>query len=225
MLDTRHSFCEWIYLELVLTLRSNQVVGGLWTSWFERLERQIEPGASGEEQEQGHGHVEQEGMAEFFEAVVDEYNAGHTYDLLNRIVSSWQVPANTDMDVLTQSLRQDCLTRGSVDYAALRRLILDAGIQPRLNCIHCKRFGRGGSHHGPGGGLLCSGCEKAWVQTGHTEPPTVQGATAGTRDAGVIEQLMTVVRQAEQAIARPWAWCGARSAVGKHAVRHFLLGS
>lgn len=198
----------------------------MWTSFFKKLERLGKSGACGSSgDQQKPERVEPEGMADFFEAVADEYNAHHTYDLLNRIVSSWQVPPDTNRDAMLQTLRQDCLIRGRVDNVALRQLITDARIKPRLDCIHCKRFGRGSSRHGLGGGLLCSGCERAWVQEGHTEPPTMPANVAEARDEGMVRQLLMVAQQAERAVARPWAWCGARSNVGRHSLRHFLLGS
>ena len=219
-----------------------QVVGGLWTSWFKRLVR-LSPQAAtaagvdelgGEQQQQlplppPPPAEREQGMGEYFDAVADEYSAGHTYDLTNRLLASWQVPPDTDTDALMASLRQDCLhSGGRVDLDALERLVRDYAIRPRLTCIHCKRFSRGGSRDGgtPGGGLLCSSCERAWVQAGHTDPPAeaAAGGGAGDESERAVAQLLAVARQAEQAIARPWAWRGTRSDVGERPLRQFLLG-
>ena len=196
------------------------VVGGLWTSWFKGL-RNLQPVTTvrtGTDVRDAAATV-----SVYFDQVAAEYNKSHLYDLTNRLMSSWHIAQQNraDSGVFVTSLR-DCLPGGCVDYTALQRFVLEHDIQPRLYCVQCTHFSRGGARDGAGGGLLCSSCEREWVRGGHTEPP-MQPDTTQDRQAAV-DQLLAVARQAEQAIARPWAWSGARSDFGTSSLPEFLLG-
>ena len=225
LVDQTYGVHDWpLYVMSSSQAERDAVVGGLWTSWFKGL-RNLQPATLARTDADGpHGLGAAATVSAYFDQVAAEYNKTHLYDLTNRLMSSWQIAQQdrAESGAFVTSLHRDCLPGGRVDYTALQRLVLDYDIQPRLYCVHCSHFSRGGARDGAGGGLLCSSCEREWVRGGHTEPPTQPDITQDRQAA--VDQLLAVARQAEQAIARPWAWSGARSDFGTSSLRKFLLG-
>ena len=230
IVDQTYAVHDWpLYVMSSSQAERDAVVGGLWTSWFKRLadlsdDRHHEGVASPIAAATSSAVAgAADSMASFFGAVANEYNQATSYDLTNRLLASWQQPPGTDHAGLMGALRTSLTASEGrvIDYDALEQLVKRYKLTPRLNCITCKSFGRGGSKTGAGGGLLCSCCERSWVAAGNTEPPI---ADRGGAEADPVSALLEVAQQAEQQIARPWAWCGTRSEVGGIPLRPFLLG-
>ena len=225
IVDRTYGVRNWpLYVMSSSQAERDAVVGGLWTSWFTKLET-LQPAADPDATTGidllpalDSGPT----VSEYFAEVAAQYNESHTYDLTNRLMASWQVPntqALADSGEFVTALRDECLFGGRIDYTALRQFVQKYDIRPHLHCVQCKLFSRGGSRDGPGGGLLCSSCERSWDRA---EPP-VPPETAHEGEAAV-DQLLSAAKQAEQAIARPWAWSGAQSDFATRSLRDFLLG-
>jgi len=223
VVDRTYGVHNWpLYVMSSSQAERDAVVGGLWTSWFKRIAT-LQPATNADVVADADVPPTLETattVSENFAQAAVEYNNSHAYDLTNRLMASWQVPttqALADSGEFVKALRGECLSEGCVDYTALRRFLQKHDILPRLHCVQCKLFCRGGPRDGPGGGLLCSSCERNWVRT---DPP-VEATHEGE---ATVDQLLSAAKQAEQAVARPWAWTGARSDFGTSSLRGFLLG-
>ena len=198
---------DWpLYVMSSSQAERDAVVGGLWTNWFKAL-------ASDGDVSRG------ESFEQFFERIRQDYNRSTNYDITNRLAASWQPSTEEGARTFVADLRA-CLASGAVDNGALTQLIKRHGVQPRLNCIMCESFGRAKAG-GAGGGLLCSQCERTWSED-HSSPPPAPPATAPGSDANVAA-LLESAKKAESQVARPWAWCGTRSAIANADLRGFLL--
>eukprot|EP01043_Picozoa_sp_COSAG02_P058822 COSAG02_NODE_7387_length_3038_cov_1.543042_1_plen_585_part_00 len=228
LVDRIYGVHSWpLYVMSSSQAERDAVVGGLWTSWFNNLDI-LQPVTDAHVTTGADALPALETVptvSGYFAQVAAEYNKGHTYDLTNRLLASWQVPtlqAGADSGEFVTALHSECLSGGCIDYTALERFMRKHDIQPHLHCVQCKHFSRGGSRDGPCEGLLCSSCERDWVRAGHTNP--LEQPEATHEGGAAVDQLLVAAKQAEQAIARPWAWSGARSDFGMSSLRDFLLG-